>query len=155
MPVVTHRRSPAQSRPGLALALLAAALGGGCATLADPGSAAPARRRRSCGADAAAAAKPAAATSAGGAGDGGDASARARRRLRRPRRRLRPRRRQASRGRSPTSIKDANETPGLFRVWQKDDKVWIEIAPEQFDLPFLFPDQPAPRHRRSAASTAA
>jgi len=35
-------------------------------------------------------------------------------------------------------VKDAKETPGLFRVWQKDEKVWIEIAPEQFDVPYLF-----------------
>ena len=35
-------------------------------------------------------------------------------------------------------IKDAKETPGLFRIWQKDEKVWIEIAPEQFGTPFLF-----------------
>jgi hypothetical protein len=25
--------------------------------------------------------------------------------------------------------KDAKETVGLFRTWQKDEKVWIEIAP--------------------------
>ncbi|HEX9278272.1 MAG TPA: zinc-dependent metalloprotease [Casimicrobiaceae bacterium] len=35
-------------------------------------------------------------------------------------------------------VKDAHETPGLFRVWQKDDKVWLEIAPNQFDQPFFF-----------------
>jgi hypothetical protein len=35
-------------------------------------------------------------------------------------------------------IKDAKETPGLFRMWQKDEKVWIEIAPEQFGVPYLF-----------------
>ena len=35
-------------------------------------------------------------------------------------------------------IKDARETVGLFRVWQKDDKVWLEIAPEQFDTPYFF-----------------
>jgi hypothetical protein len=35
-------------------------------------------------------------------------------------------------------IKEAKETPGLFRVWQKDEKVWIEIAPEQFGVPYLF-----------------
>lgn len=35
-------------------------------------------------------------------------------------------------------IKDAKETPGLFQVWQKDEKVWIEIAPEQFGVPYLF-----------------
>ncbi len=35
-------------------------------------------------------------------------------------------------------IKDAKETPGLFRTWQKDEKVWIEIAPDQFRVPYLF-----------------
>jgi len=35
-------------------------------------------------------------------------------------------------------IKDAKESPGLFHVWQKDDKVWLEIAPEQFGKPYLF-----------------
>ena len=35
-------------------------------------------------------------------------------------------------------IKDAKETPGLFRAWQKDEKVWIEIAPDQFGVPYLF-----------------
>ena len=35
-------------------------------------------------------------------------------------------------------IKDAKETAGLFRVYQKDDKIWIEIAPDQFDHPFFF-----------------
>jgi hypothetical protein len=34
-------------------------------------------------------------------------------------------------------IKDAKELPGLFRLYQKDDKVWMEIAPEQFDQPFF------------------
>jgi len=35
-------------------------------------------------------------------------------------------------------IKDAHETAGLFRTWQKDEKVWFEIAPDQFGTPFLF-----------------
>ena len=35
-------------------------------------------------------------------------------------------------------IKDAKETKGLFAIWQKDEKVWIEIAPEQFGKPYLF-----------------
>jgi hypothetical protein len=35
-------------------------------------------------------------------------------------------------------IKDAKELAGLFPVWQKDDKVWIEVAPEQFGTPYLF-----------------
>jgi hypothetical protein len=34
--------------------------------------------------------------------------------------------------------KDAKELPGLFHVWQKDDKVWLEIEPAQFDQPFFF-----------------
>jgi hypothetical protein len=35
-------------------------------------------------------------------------------------------------------VKDAKELPGLFRVWQKDDKTWIEIAPDQFDRLYFF-----------------
>ncbi|MBL8511273.1 MAG: zinc-dependent metalloprotease [Betaproteobacteria bacterium] len=34
-------------------------------------------------------------------------------------------------------IKDAKEMPGLFTLYQKDEKVWIEITPEQFDKPFF------------------
>ncbi len=34
--------------------------------------------------------------------------------------------------------RDAKELPGLFRLWQHEDKVWIEIAPEQFDRPYFF-----------------
>ncbi|MEO8345692.1 MAG: zinc-dependent metalloprotease [Betaproteobacteria bacterium] len=34
--------------------------------------------------------------------------------------------------------RDAKEMPGLFRLWQKDDKVWLEIEPGQFDQPFFF-----------------
>ena len=35
-------------------------------------------------------------------------------------------------------IKDAKESTGLFRIWQKDDKVWIEIAPAQFGELYFF-----------------
>lgn len=35
-------------------------------------------------------------------------------------------------------IKDAKELKGFFNLYQKDDKVWIEIRPEQLDQPFLF-----------------
>ena len=35
-------------------------------------------------------------------------------------------------------IKDAKEAKGLFTVWQKDEKAWIEIAPDQFDQPMFF-----------------
>ena len=34
--------------------------------------------------------------------------------------------------------KDAKELPGLFRMWQKDDKVWLEIEPSQFDQRVFF-----------------
>jgi hypothetical protein len=36
-----------------------------------------------------------------------------------------------------TVIKDAKKTDGLFTVWQKDDKVWLELRPEDFDKPFF------------------
>ena len=35
-------------------------------------------------------------------------------------------------------IKDAKLTPGFFNTYQKDDKVWIEVKPEQLDSPFFF-----------------
>ena len=34
-------------------------------------------------------------------------------------------------------IKDAEEIPGFFTLYQKDEKVWIAINPEQFDKPFF------------------
>ena len=35
-------------------------------------------------------------------------------------------------------IKDAKVTPGYFTLYQKDEKVWIEVKPEQFDSAFYF-----------------
>ena len=35
-------------------------------------------------------------------------------------------------------VKDAKEMAGLFTIWQRDDRVLVEITPEQFDMPFLF-----------------
>jgi hypothetical protein len=35
-------------------------------------------------------------------------------------------------------IKDAKAFPGFFTLYQKDDKVWIEIKPEQLDKPFFY-----------------
>ena len=35
-------------------------------------------------------------------------------------------------------VKDAKESPGLFRLWQKDDKIWLELAPEQFGVAYFF-----------------
>jgi hypothetical protein len=37
-------------------------------------------------------------------------------------------------------IKDAKQMSGLFTLWQKDDKVWLELMPEDFNQPlFLSP----------------
>ena len=35
-------------------------------------------------------------------------------------------------------IKDAKMTAGFFTLYQKDEKVWLAIKPEQFDKPFFF-----------------
>jgi hypothetical protein len=37
-----------------------------------------------------------------------------------------------------TVVKDATEIKGLITLWQKDDKVWIELKPEDFNRPLLF-----------------
>jgi hypothetical protein len=36
-------------------------------------------------------------------------------------------------------VKGAKEYDGLFRLHQKDDRLYAEIRPEQFDRPFLLP----------------
>jgi len=36
-----------------------------------------------------------------------------------------------------TVIKDAKKTDGLIGVWQKEDKVWLELKPEDFNKPFF------------------
>ena len=35
-------------------------------------------------------------------------------------------------------IKDAKESKGLYTLWQKDEKVWLELGPDQFDKPLFF-----------------
>ena len=35
-------------------------------------------------------------------------------------------------------VSGATEMKGFFALWQKDDKVWIEIAADQLDKPFFF-----------------
>ena len=35
-------------------------------------------------------------------------------------------------------IKDAKQVPGFLPIWQKDDRIWVEIAPEMLDKPFFF-----------------
>jgi hypothetical protein len=34
-------------------------------------------------------------------------------------------------------VKDAKKTEGLFTLWQKDEKVWIELKPEDLNRPFF------------------
>ncbi len=34
-------------------------------------------------------------------------------------------------------IKDAKQIDGPITAWQKDDKLWLELAPEQFGKPFI------------------
>src|SRR6478752_8779661 len=34
-------------------------------------------------------------------------------------------------------VKDAKEQPGFFNVYSKDEKVWLEIQPDQIDRPFF------------------
>jgi Met-zincin/Domain of unknown function (DUF5117) len=38
-------------------------------------------------------------------------------------------------------VKDATESKGLITLWKKDDRVWAELKPEQFNQPFLFAAQ--------------
>jgi hypothetical protein len=35
-------------------------------------------------------------------------------------------------------IKDAKLTPGFYTTYQKDERVWLAIRPDQFDKPFFF-----------------
>jgi len=35
-------------------------------------------------------------------------------------------------------LKDAKALPGFFTLYQKDEKVWLEIRPEQLETPFFF-----------------
>jgi hypothetical protein len=35
-------------------------------------------------------------------------------------------------------IREAKRTEGLFGVWQKDERVWLELKPEDFNKPFFF-----------------
>ena len=35
-------------------------------------------------------------------------------------------------------IKDARRTEGFLTTWQKDEKLWLELRPDQLDKPFLF-----------------
>ena len=38
----------------------------------------------------------------------------------------------------PAALQGAKEVPGMFTLYQKDDKAWFSIKPEQFNKPFFF-----------------
>jgi hypothetical protein len=38
-------------------------------------------------------------------------------------------------------IRDAKELKGFVGVWQREDRVWLELKPEQFNMPMLFAAQ--------------
>jgi hypothetical protein len=90
--------------------LIALAIVTGCAGVAAPAPQADAAKS--------AAARPAAAASAASAPASTPAAAGA----------LRP---------FADVVKDAKRSEGLFSVWQKDDKVWLEIRPEDLNRPFI------------------
>jgi hypothetical protein len=115
--------SPLRHGRSLCLTLIAAAAASGCANLPAPtASAAPAARAATpAGAPASA---PVAATAASGAASS------------------------AAAGRPPAAdptapkpfdeiIKGATRQAGYLPLWRKDEKVWLELAPEQFDQPIL------------------
>ena len=54
-----------------------------------------------------------------------------------------------------TVIKDAKKTDGLITLWQKDDKVWLELKPEDFGKPFFLSPKISQGHWRSLDLTAA
>ena len=51
-------------------------------------------------------------------------------------------------------IKDAKRSDGVLTVWQKDDKVWLELQPSDLDQPFFLSLEAEDRHRRGATSSA-
>jgi Met-zincin/Domain of unknown function (DUF5117)/Domain of unknown function (DUF5118) len=98
---------------------------GGCAALAGPGGPTPPASATANASSATTAAAPKAATAPAGAASAPGAA------------RATP----PAPGSPPpfdTVVKDAKKTDGLFSVWRKDDKVWLELKPEDFDRDFFF-----------------
>ena len=108
--MMKHRHSPGLGRIGLiAAAMLAAALSG-CATIGGPA--------------AAQGQKPASESGKAAAAEPTNAAA--------------PRPAPAGQPRPFAEvIKDARRTEGFFTTWQKDEKLWLELRPDQLDKPFL------------------
>ena len=108
------------SLPALLVALAALSLAGCATTAAAPMSAAPAVAATSAPA-AALRPLPAAAAASGAASAAAAAAV-------------------PAPGQPPafaTVIKDAKESKGLIALWQKEEKVWLELKPEDFNKPFF------------------
>jgi hypothetical protein len=128
MPITSmHRLTPLSLAPALLWVVLT-----GCANLgaapAAPAAAAPAatpaQAQASAPASSSAAAAAAPARAASGAASAPAAAA------------LAP----PAPGQPPafaTVIKDAKDSKGLITLWQKEDKVWLELKPEDFNKPFF------------------
>ncbi|MBK8788943.1 MAG: DUF5117 domain-containing protein [Holophagaceae bacterium] len=69
-----------------------------------------------------------------------------RRRLLPLRRCRRPHRHREPSSPSPRASRTPRNKKGLFTLWTKDDKVWIEVKPDQLDAPFFFAIS-SPGHR--------
>ncbi len=105
------------SLPALLAALAMLGVGGCATTAAAPTSAAP----TAASASAPAAAKPVAAAASAAASAAAATAA-------------------PAPGQPPafaTVIKDAKESKGLIALWQKEEKVWLELKPEDFNKPFF------------------
>lgn len=109
-----HSHSLTLARGGLLAGALAAAVATGCASTAGTGTAA------STAADTAAGKPPVAVQPAGAAGAAKPAGA--------PAGQPRP---------FADVVKEAQRTDGFFVTWQKDEKLWLELRPDQLDKPFL------------------
>lgn len=116
--MMKHRHSPGLVRIGLISTAVVAAALSGCATI---GSAASAQAQ-----------KPAAVSGKAAAAEPANASA--------------PTSAAAPRPAAPPAgqprpfaevIKDARRSEGFFTAWQKDEKLWLELRPDQLDKPFL------------------
>jgi hypothetical protein len=117
----SHPRSALLASP-LLLALLA-----GCATVGQTPGSAPAAGAQAAPARSTAAATPPAAAASGPRPAAAAASGAA------------PTPAAAAGGLRPFAevIKDAKRTDGLFTLWQKDDKVWLELKPSDLEQPFF------------------
>ena len=125
-------------RPSTLLPLLLAL--GGCAAVAPPGSAPTSAAAAPAAPAASAGAAPGAGTTAGITGPAaGSSSAAARPAVPATSAAAAAPMPPPTAGLPPFAVvtKDARQIDGPIIAWQKDDKLWLELAPEQFGKPFI------------------